>query len=138
MFRNKNKLSVFLVITFCLFMVQAIAQMQGRVEIPVSVTASNRASENVTVEVYEDGNLVQTLYTKPNGSATVKLNLNKQCQIKFIKAGFVTKFVEYNTIVPKEASDMIIPAQKFAIDLFEDKGELSQKEASSKPVARFV
>src|SRR5689334_7439746 len=110
MFNKKMKRSFWSLLISCLSVIQAFAQMQGRVEIPVSVTASNRAAENVAVEVYENGNLIQTLYTKPNGSTTVKLNLNKQCQIKFVKAGYVSKFVEYNTIVPKDANDMIIPA----------------------------
>ncbi len=136
---NRNRIKVFFAIVFfALICLHAQALMKGWVEIPVSVSSNNRPIENATVEVYENGSLVQTYPTKANGNVTVKLNLNKQCKIYFKKGGLVTKYVEYNTIVPESENDQIIPAAKFAIELFEDKGDLSQKDAVNKPVAKYI
>ena len=99
-------------------------------------TKSNSKNINgVTIDVFENGSVVQNLQSADNGSFIVMMDLNKQFLLVFSKSGYIPKSIQVNSAVPPDAAD-IGYAFKANVELYEDIGGGAAKaDPMSKPTA---
>lgn len=133
---NKKQLKCYLILALFLTSLGSFAQKNGYLQINGKIRKDNKPEQGVSIQIAASGAQSQTVASKDNGGFTFNLDLQKSYTIKFIKAGLVTKVVEFNTTVPGDQLD-IIYQKEFNIDLFPDIVGVSQDKAMSKAVAKF-
>ncbi|MEO6902538.1 MAG: hypothetical protein ABI315_05205 [Bacteroidia bacterium] len=113
-------------------------ELTGRVRQMKNLTKNkgdNPWLDSAVVTIYNDTSLYSQLITNNRGRCSFKLDLNKSYKIKISKRGFVTKFIEVNTLVPKFR--IASYEFEFDIDIFESIKDLDVS-VLEKPIAKVM
>ena len=120
---NSKKINVLkLKRIICLLLVslsfQALAQTKWKLEVDAQVTKKGKAMEGAIVSLLKDGNQVEQTRTGNNGKFSFKLDPDGEYKIIASKPGFVSKFIEINTVgVPADESKDGIKIEKQLMSL---------------------
>lgn len=109
-------------IFLCLFLnVNLFAQSStGYFYITGSVKVEQGLVDNTRIQVYRDGDLMNTVLINRTGKFRIKLALNSLYRFEVTKDGFYPKTIEFNAHVPPEAcnSNCVFPPYQLALMLY--------------------
>lgn len=122
-----------------LFLVPIFAGAQtGNIDIKGNIGDQNTGSGigGVTVSIYRDGSLIESVTTSSNGKYKLKKTpVGGLFTVKFTKPGYVSKYAELDTrgIAPEDARDLPLEVN---CDIFEEVPGVDFSVLDSKPVAK--
>jgi len=114
-------------------------EMRGIVkQSKVSEKGNDELLDSAVIRIYSDQGprvLLLELYTNKKGKCDFRLPLNQRFIIEFSKEGYVTKYIEVNSKIPKDKeAAYIFP---FYVDIFEDIKGLDVS-VLKKPIAKIT
>ncbi|NOR87976.1 MAG: hypothetical protein GQ527_10235, partial [Bacteroidales bacterium] len=90
----------------------------GYIELSCFVHENNKGLFDSRIQLTQGGRVLETAEIGTNGKHTIKLDLNKEYQIRFYKTDYVQKIFDVNTALPRDVNHNNIYEYDLVVGLF--------------------